>query len=178
MTATLRRHKPDFPRRVFFTGKQDVPVAGIGEGIQFMDDAIWNAMQQGMASPIEPTRRRSTRTASICSSAVRRTRCSDATDLSEKSTGLTHQNRGACELELPGGARDSRAVRGDSPRKPDARVPVNGVQIWRRTDLEILRVCPGTTGHFRRVAGNGTRVACPARESRSDTSVILMRQPW
>ena len=32
---------------------QDVLVAGRGEGMQFMDDAIWNVMQQGMVSPVE-----------------------------------------------------------------------------------------------------------------------------
>jgi twitching motility protein PilT len=32
---------------------QDVLVGGKGEGMQFMDDAIWSVMQQGMVSPIE-----------------------------------------------------------------------------------------------------------------------------
>ena len=32
---------------------QDVLVAGRGEGMQFMDDAIWNVMQQGKVSPVE-----------------------------------------------------------------------------------------------------------------------------
>ncbi|MEQ1853986.1 MAG: type IV pilus twitching motility protein PilT [Chthoniobacteraceae bacterium] len=32
---------------------QDVLVAGKGQGMQFMDDAIWQVMQQGMVSPIE-----------------------------------------------------------------------------------------------------------------------------
>jgi len=32
---------------------QDVLVAGKGEGMQFMDDAIWSVMQQGKVSPIE-----------------------------------------------------------------------------------------------------------------------------
>ncbi len=32
---------------------QDVIVAGKGEGMQFMDDAIWHVMQQGMVSPHE-----------------------------------------------------------------------------------------------------------------------------
>jgi twitching motility protein PilT len=32
---------------------QDVLVAGKGEGMQFMDDAIWSVMQQGMVSPVE-----------------------------------------------------------------------------------------------------------------------------
>ena len=33
------------------------------------------------------------------------------------------------ERKLPGGARDSRAVCGDSPQTPDARVFVNSVQV-------------------------------------------------
>jgi twitching motility protein PilT len=32
---------------------QDVLVAGKGEGMQFMDDAIWQVMQQGKVSPVE-----------------------------------------------------------------------------------------------------------------------------
>ena len=32
---------------------QDVLVAGKGEGMQFMDDAIWSVMQQGKVSPVE-----------------------------------------------------------------------------------------------------------------------------
>lgn len=32
---------------------QDVIVGGKGQGMQFMDDAIWNVMQQGIASPHE-----------------------------------------------------------------------------------------------------------------------------
>ena len=32
---------------------QDVLVAGKGQGMQFMDDAIWNVMQQGKVSPVE-----------------------------------------------------------------------------------------------------------------------------
>jgi twitching motility protein PilT len=32
---------------------QDVLVAGKGEGMQFMDDAIWQVMQQGIVSPLE-----------------------------------------------------------------------------------------------------------------------------
>jgi twitching motility protein PilT len=32
---------------------QDVLVSGKGEGMQFMDDAIWSVMQQGMVSPVE-----------------------------------------------------------------------------------------------------------------------------
>ncbi len=32
---------------------QDVLVAGKGEGMQFMDDAIWSVMQKGMVSPVE-----------------------------------------------------------------------------------------------------------------------------
>ena len=32
---------------------QDVLVAGKGQGMQFMDDAIWSLMQQGMISPME-----------------------------------------------------------------------------------------------------------------------------
>ena len=32
---------------------QDVLISGKGEGMQFMDDAIWNVMQQGMVSPVE-----------------------------------------------------------------------------------------------------------------------------
>ena len=28
-------------------------VGGRGEGMQFMDDAIWNVMQQGKVSPVE-----------------------------------------------------------------------------------------------------------------------------
>src|SRR6185369_7822052 len=32
---------------------QDVIVGGKGQGMQFMDDAIWNVMQQGMVSPQE-----------------------------------------------------------------------------------------------------------------------------
>ena len=39
-----------------------------------------------------------------------------------KGTGLTHQNHCGGEWQLPGGARDSRAVCGDSPQTPDARV--------------------------------------------------------
>ena len=32
---------------------QDVLISGKGEGMQFMDDAIWSVMQQGMVSPVE-----------------------------------------------------------------------------------------------------------------------------
>ncbi len=32
---------------------QDVIIGGKGEGMQFMDDAIWSVMQQGMVSPVE-----------------------------------------------------------------------------------------------------------------------------
>jgi twitching motility protein PilT len=32
---------------------QDVLVSGKGQGMQFMDDAIWSAMQQGLISPME-----------------------------------------------------------------------------------------------------------------------------
>jgi twitching motility protein PilT len=32
---------------------QDVIVGGKGQGMQFMDDAIWNVMQKGMVSPLE-----------------------------------------------------------------------------------------------------------------------------
>ncbi len=32
---------------------QDVLISGKGEGMQFMDDAIWTVMQQGMVSPVE-----------------------------------------------------------------------------------------------------------------------------
>ena len=32
---------------------QDVIVGGKGQGMQFMDDAIWNVMQQGIVSPHE-----------------------------------------------------------------------------------------------------------------------------
>jgi len=32
---------------------QDVLVAGKGQGMQFMDDAIWQVMQKGMVSPVE-----------------------------------------------------------------------------------------------------------------------------
>ncbi len=32
---------------------QDVLIAGKGEGMQFMDDAIWQVMQQGKVSPVE-----------------------------------------------------------------------------------------------------------------------------
>jgi twitching motility protein PilT len=32
---------------------QDVLVSGKGSGMQFMDDAIWSVMQQGMVSPVE-----------------------------------------------------------------------------------------------------------------------------
>ncbi len=32
---------------------QDVIVAGKGQGMQFMDDAIWSAMQQGLVEPLE-----------------------------------------------------------------------------------------------------------------------------
>ena len=32
---------------------QDVLVSGKGEGMQFMDDAIWQVMQQGIVSPLE-----------------------------------------------------------------------------------------------------------------------------
>jgi len=43
--------------------------------------------------------------------------------------GLTHQNRSGGERKIPGGARDSRAVCGDSPQTPDARVSGSGMQI-------------------------------------------------
>ena len=32
---------------------QDVIVGGKGQGMQFMDDAIWHVMQQGIVSPHE-----------------------------------------------------------------------------------------------------------------------------
>jgi twitching motility protein PilT len=32
---------------------QDVIIGGKGQGMQFMDDAIWNVMQQGIVSPLE-----------------------------------------------------------------------------------------------------------------------------
>jgi twitching motility protein PilT len=32
---------------------QDVIIGGKGQGMQFMDDAIWTAMQQGKVSPME-----------------------------------------------------------------------------------------------------------------------------
>ena len=32
---------------------QDVIVSGKGQGMQFMDDAVWAAMQQGQISPME-----------------------------------------------------------------------------------------------------------------------------
>jgi len=43
---------------------------------------------------------------------------------------LTLQDCDDGERQLPGGARDSRAVCGDSPQTPAARVVVNGVQIY------------------------------------------------
>ncbi|HZJ13888.1 MAG TPA: type IV pili twitching motility protein PilT, partial [Chthoniobacteraceae bacterium] len=32
---------------------QDVIIGGKGQGMQFMDDAIWHVMQQGIVSPLE-----------------------------------------------------------------------------------------------------------------------------
>jgi hypothetical protein len=40
-----------------------------------------------------------------------------------------HQNRDSGERKLSGGARDSRAVCGDSPQTPDVHVFVSGIQI-------------------------------------------------
>lgn len=67
--------------------------------------------------------------------------------------------------QLPGGARDSRAVCGGSPQTPGDGF-LNGVQIWKHTDFESLWICPCATTYFPRVAGNRTRVACSTRESR------------
>ena len=43
--------------------------------------------------------------------------------------GVTHQNRDSGEQKLSGGARDSRAVCGDSPQTLDAHVFLSGIQI-------------------------------------------------
>ena len=44
--------------------------------------------------------------------------------------------------------------------------------------MEALCVSSRVSQCVRRVAGHSTRVACSTRESRSDTSVTLMRQRW
>jgi hypothetical protein len=65
-------------------------------------------------------------------------------DLPAAFAGQTHQNRGGGERPLSGGARDSRAVSGDPPQTPDARVFLSGVQNgWsfepQRRKEEVLR---------------------------------------
>ena len=63
-----------------------------------------------------------------CATLPRRARAASLTSRAARSNRIK-KNCGGGERQFPGGARDSRAVCGDSPQTPEPCVFVSGVQI-------------------------------------------------
>ncbi len=89
---------------------------------------------------------------------------------------LTHQNCVDERRRLTGGARDSRAVSGDSPETPHS---VSGnTQDFQNVTSTNLNTSDEHTriGCLRRVAADRTRVACSTRKLLLAAATLLMRK--
>ena len=102
----------------------------------------------------------------------------DGEDVLEALAGLTHLNCAGERRRLSGGARDSRAVSGDSPETPrGASENTQDFQICASSNLHAAHRHT-RVGCLRRVAADSTRVACSSRKLPLAATAILMRQPW
>jgi len=84
---------------------------------------------------------------------------------------VTYQSHGG-DRQLPGGARDSRAVSGDTPGTPrSVWANVQNIRICSSSNLCAIHE-PTRVGCLWRLAADSTRVACSTRERvRTQTSI-------